>query len=196
MVKCRIQATDLSWFYPVRVWGSASVICVIDFWQTIRDQPGQTETSRWIASEKVQIPQALTKSVSILTITTSITTSLIELISHHEWFGSLHAGVGGDGQQAGALLGGVQQVQSLVGAEYGQSLRGRGPEDGCWHLETVGEEVAASDWSEMCHLSSDWSMSFVRSSQAVTMSCLKGNFFVKFNFYCVYNIITLLKLTQ
>ena len=44
-----------------------------------------------------------------------------------------------------------------MAAEHGQSHRGRGQEDGCRHLETVGAEVAASDWSEMWYLSSDWS---------------------------------------
>ena len=67
------------------------------------DQPGQTETSSRIASDQVQMAQALTKSASILTISIRIRTSS-EFISHknqYEWFGRLHAGVGGDGEQAG-----------------------------------------------------------------------------------------------
>ena len=101
--------------------------------------------------------QALTKSASILTISIRIRTSS-EFISHknqYEWFGRLHAGVGGDGEQAGLHVGGVQQVPGLVAAEHGQSHRGRGQEDGCRHLETVGEEVAASDGSEVWHRSSN-----------------------------------------
>lgn len=108
------------------------------------------------------------ESASIPTITSRIRTSL-EIISHnqdYEWSGRLHARVGGDGEQAGLHVGGVQQVQGLVAAEHGQSHRGRGQEDGCRHLETVGEEVAASDWSEMWHLSSDWPMSLVLSTKA------------------------------
>merc|ERR1711976_80189 len=106
---------------------------------------------------------------SIPTISIRIRTSL-EIISgknQHEWFGRLHAGVGGDGEQAGLNVGGVQQVPGLVAAEHGQSHRGRGQEDGCRHLETVGEEVAASDWADMWHLSSDWPVSLVLSTQAV-----------------------------
>ena len=140
------------------------------FLKTVRDQqPGQTETSSRIASDQVQMAQALTESASIPTITSRIRTSL-EIISHnrdYEWSGRLHAGVGGDGEQAGLHVGGVQQVQGLVAAEHGQSHRGRGQEDGGRHLETVGTEVAASDWSDMWHLSSDWPMSLDLSSKAV-----------------------------
>ena len=77
--------------------------------------------------------QARTESASILTISIRIRTSseIISSKNQDEWFGRLHAGVGGDGEQAGLHVRGVQQVPGLVAAEHGQSHRGRGQEDGC-----------------------------------------------------------------
>merc|ERR1711971_1188634 len=129
---------------------------------------------------------------SILTITASIATSLVITMSSLEVYMR-------ESREMGNRLG-------MFSAEY-QKFRdwwalnmdkASGPRSRGWLL-TSGDsqgEAAAADWSEMCHLSSDWLMSFVHSSQAVTMSCLKSIFLVKFNFYFVDNIITLLKLTQ
>ena len=147
--------------------------------------------------------QALTKSASIPSITTLIRTHSV-FDTRHEWSGGLHEGVGGDGEQAGLHVGGVQQVPGLVAAEHGQGHRGRGQEDGCRHLETVGEEIAASDWSGVWHLFPDWPVicplnpgcELIFKCKQPMESCLGFCLLSLRNFYCVYNMITLLKVTQ